>query len=84
MVALEVKSRDSDFENVLKEREKNNSKYLFLTDYKVRIASAWLGFPLVDRHLSSIGGTNTIGHWYRATSRLKLNLKMMYDHLSIC
>lgn len=35
IVAVEVKSRGEDYEAALKEREKSNSKYSFLSDYKV-------------------------------------------------
>jgi hypothetical protein len=35
VVAVEVKSRGEEYEAVLKEREKGNSKYSFLADYKV-------------------------------------------------
>ena len=35
MVVVEVKGRGEDYETVLKEREKWNSKYSFLTDNKV-------------------------------------------------
>jgi len=37
MVAVEVKGRGDDYEAALKEREKGNSKYSFLTDHKVRM-----------------------------------------------
>lgn len=36
IVAVEVKGRGEDYEAVLKEREKGNTKYSFLTDNKVR------------------------------------------------
>lgn len=82
IVALEVKGRDSDFEKILKEREKNNSKYMFLTDYKVGIISGLPELPLTEI-IHSTGGTDIIDHWCKAASRSKRNLRTRFARLFI-
>lgn len=79
-VAAQVRGNDASYEDNLRERERSNVQYAFLTDDRVRLPpSAFQSEVLHDGYVNpSIANLNTTNHWLIAIHPYGPSLMTMY------